>query len=354
MRTFISGGLTLAATLLSLVAFTAPSAAQTITFAPQGGFNNAVPNLAAYGLTAVQLDNGVPVQGSHDAPQAAAAAAAVPVPIPLPTPTAVLRAPAPRVAPLALMMPAPRRFPALPFLQQRRRVPVVVHPPVFGQPVFGQPVFGQPVFGQPIMGQPIMGQPLIQPRVMPPLVQHPQIKHQPVILGAAPSPAARSLTLMNSVPVIAGQPYCEGFARASDGSLIATLGGGFASIIVGSDCLSLIRETLSSGQGIVLAASVLFDGNSDTISLTAKRALELTAEAIKASGGQYDVVGYASHDGDRIANDYLSWRRAKAAAYSLIHEGVATTHLSIIGKGETRQFGETLAVNRRVVIRRKA
>ena len=186
----------------------------------------------------------------------------------------------------------------------------------------------------------------------------PVLQAGPLYQPVNPQPQFQSVgvpvQVSGGVPRRYGEAYCRGFARASDGSLIATSGGGYKSMILGADCDELIQQTLDAGHGVVFSASVLFKGSSDVITLSAKRALKMTAEAINASGGIYEVAGYASREGDRIANDYLSWRRAKAASYYLIRHGVETPHLNIVGKGETTIFGPELAVNRRVVVRRKA
>lgn len=175
--------------------------------------------------------------------------------------------------------------------------------------------------------------------------------HQPVVIQPHISAPVQ---VSGGVPRRYGEAYCRGFARASDGSLVATSGGGYQSMILGADCDELIQQTLDAGHGVVFSASVLFKGSSDTITLSAKRALKMTADAINATGGIYEVSGYASREGDRIANDYLSWRRAKAASYYLIKHGVGADHINIVGRGETTIFGPELAVNRRVVVRKKA
>lgn len=200
----------------------------------------------------------------------------------------------------------------------------------------------------------VNGVPVGAAPVASPVMMQPVRVNQPFVVRPNIVPTAVPLNLGGGVPVFSGQAHCKGFARASDGSLVATSGGGFESMIIGADCDELIQQTLRAGHGIVFSASVLFEGSSDTITLSAKRALKMTAEAINASGGIYEVAGYASREGDRIANDYLSWRRAKAASYYLIRHGVETPHLNIVGKGETTIFGPELAVNRRVVVRRKA
>jgi len=179
-------------------------------------------------------------------------------------------------------------------------------------------------------------------------------RFQPASMQAGLIPGGVPVMVSGGVPRRYGEAYCRGFARASDGSLVATSGGGYQSMILGADCDALIQQTLDAGHGVVFSASVLFTGSSDTITLSAKRALRMTADAINATGGIYEVAGYASREGDRIANDYLSWRRAKDASYYLIRHGVGTDHINIVGRGATTVFGPELAVNRRVVVRKKA
>ena len=154
--------------------------------------------------------------------------------------------------------------------------------------------------------------------------------------------------------VQSGQPHCRGFALTSEGALIATGGSGYEAMILGADCGTLIRAALEAGHGVIFSASVLFSGSSDAISAQAGRALEMTAIAINASTGRYDIVGYASQDGSDYVNKQLALKRAKAAAYFLTQQGVQRAKLDISGRGGTRMFGLEPAVNRRVVIRRKA
>ena len=154
--------------------------------------------------------------------------------------------------------------------------------------------------------------------------------------------------------VQSGQPHCRGFALTSSGALIATGGSGYDAMILGADCDTLIRAALEAGHGVIFSASVLFSGSSDAISAQAGRALEMTAIAINASTGRYDIVGYASQDGSDYVNKQLALKRAKAAAYFLTQQGVQRAKLDTSGRGGTRMFGLEPAVNRRVVIRRKA
>ena len=154
--------------------------------------------------------------------------------------------------------------------------------------------------------------------------------------------------------VQSGQPHCQGFALTSSGALIATGGSGYEGMILGADCDTLIRAALEAGHGVIFSASVLFSGSSDVISAQAGLALEMTAIAINASTGRYDIVGYASQDGSDYVNKQLALKRAKAAAYFLTQQGVQRAKLDTSGRGGTRMFGLEPAVNRRVVIRRKA
>lgn len=93
-----------------------------------------------------------------------------------------------------------------------------------------------------------------------------------------------------------------------------------------------------------------FAVNSDLLRPAATIQLDGVAQSILSIGGSFNVVGYASTEGDDRANQLLSERRARSVAAYLIGRGVPATSLIVIGAGETTQFGPDLASNRRVVI----
>ena len=100
---------------------------------------------------------------------------------------------------------------------------------------------------------------------------------------------------------------------------------------------------INAGSGscgaVVLDSSVLFSTGSAVLSAAGKAALD----AIDA-GSISTITGYASVDGSEASNLALSRARAQAVADYL---GSSAT---VVGAGETTQFGDDLAANRVVVL----
>ncbi len=302
-----------------LAPFRAPSSVES--FAPATGIPGAVPNVAAWGLNQVQVTNGMPAGG---------------VAGPLVDPERDVN-PTPRVVPFSsgtVLMAQP--LPAAPNTRQSVTERVILSKSSLSG--------SADRLGNAALGR-LTG-----------LSVYPAVAYRgtETILIQGPQAANGGFSGLSAAADLSGQPHCQGFALTSEGALIATGGTGYQAMILGADCETLIRAALEAGHGVIFSASVLFDDNSDAISLQAKRALEMTAIAINASTGRYDVIGYASHDGTDYINRQLALKRAKAAAYMLTLAGVNRAKLDTDGRGETSIFGPELAVNRRVVIRRKS
>lgn len=77
--------------------------------------------------------------------------------------------------------------------------------------------------------------------------------------------------------------------------------------------------------------------------------LETARAYIEAGGGQVELHGYASEEGDAQFNAGLARRRAEAAKRLLVARGVPATAISAIGHGEDRTYPD-LAPNRRVEV----
>jgi len=351
MRHTIIHGLAQAAVVVAALSAFQAAGAQTLipvrgasgfeSFAPAAGIPGAVPNYAAYGLNPVQVSNGVPMGGV--------------------------------AGPLA-----DTSRDVLPFTGATTMTTIMTSS-VSAQPVASTVVSRSSTPERVILSKSSMSR---MTAVSPVSIARNSTKS-----GAGPDPAsytegaktflgegAGSITIPASetiligptevvrpssprvaeAAVLSGQPHCQGFALTSDGALIAMGGTGYEAMIVGADCDTLIRAALEAGHGVIFSASVLFSGSSDTISAQAERALEMTAIAINASTGRYDVVGYASQDGTDYVNKQIALKRAKAAAYFLTQSGVRRAKLDTAGRGGTRMFGPEPAVNRRVVIRRKS
>ena len=334
MRHAIIHGLAQAAVVIAAFSAVQAAGAQTLipvrgpsvveSFAPATGIPGAVPNYAAYGLNPVQVSNGIPM-GGVAGPLADASRDALPF-----ATTVASRSSSSAPERVILSKSSLTRMTATPpatIAHSGDKSGAQADPASYTE--------GAKTFLDESAGS-----------ITIPASETILIGPTEVVRPGSPRVAEAA--------VQSGQPHCRGFALTSSGALIATGGSGYDAMILGADCDTLIRAALEAGHGVIFSASVLFSGSSDAISAQAGRALEMTAIAINASTGRYDIVGYASQDGSDYVNKQLSLKRAKAAAYFLTQQGVQRAKLDTSGRGGTRMFGLEPAVNRRVVIRRKA
>lgn len=334
MRHAIVHGLAQAAVVIAAFSAVQAAGAQTLipvrgpsvveSFAPATGIPGAVPNYAAYGLNPVQVSNGIPM-GGVAGPLADASRDALPF-----ATTVASRGSSSAPERVILSKSSLTRMTATPpatIAHSGDKSGAQADPASYTE--------GAKTFLDESAGS-----------ITIPASETILIGPTEVVRPGSPRVAEAA--------VQSGQPHCRGFALTSSGALIATGGSGYDAMILGADCDTLIRAALEAGHGVIFSASVLFSGSSDAISAQAGRALEMTAIAINASTGRYDIVGYASQDGSDYVNKQLALKRAKAAAYFLTQQGVQRAKLDTSGRGGTRMFGLEPAVNRRVVIRRKA
>ncbi len=334
MRHAIIHGLAQAAVVIAAFSAVQAAGAQTLipvrgpsvveSFAPATGIPGAVPNYAAYGLNPVQVSNGIPM-GGVAGPLADASRDALPF-----ATTVASRGSSSAPERVILSKSSLTRMTATPpatIAHSGDKSGAQADPASYTE--------GAKTFLDESAGS-----------ITIPASETILIGPTEVVRPGSPRVAEAA--------VQSGQPHCRGFALTSSGALIATGGSGYDAMILGADCDTLIRAALEAGHGVIFSASVLFSGSSDAISAQAGRALEMTAIAINASTGRYDIVGYASQDGSDYVNKQLALKRAKAAAYFLTQQGVQRAKLDTSGRGGTRMFGLEPAVNRRVVIRRKA
>lgn len=90
--------------------------------------------------------------------------------------------------------------------------------------------------------------------------------------------------------------------------------------------------------------------DSDRLLASGRNQLEDVASTMLRSGGSFNIVGYASTEGNDNYNLNLSERRARSVASYLVSRGVPSGSLFSSGAGETTEFGSDLASNRRVQI----
>ena len=108
-------------------------------------------------------------------------------------------------------------------------------------------------------------------------------------------------------------------------------------------------DVLLAGDAITVP-DVLTNGRAAPLSDAANAVLTAAANAMVSIGGSFVVHGYASVDGNAELNDQLSWDRARIVGETLHANGVALDRIFVLGHGETSQFGQELADNRRVTV----
>ncbi len=103
------------------------------------------------------------------------------------------------------------------------------------------------------------------------------------------------------------------------------------------NALAGIADTTASGNSVKvnLSGDFLFTKGSSQLSDGAKKKIKAIADALKRDkDNKITVIGYTDNKGNKSSNQKLSERRAKAVMKELIADGIASTKVSAIGKGD--------------------
>lgn len=95
-----------------------------------------------------------------------------------------------------------------------------------------------------------------------------------------------------------------------------------------------------------IARLIIFSINSNTISPENEELVKQVAEIMKKTDFRYNLIGYASMEGNNDYNQILSLRRAEAIRQLLIKNGIAAKRLSIKSGGATSNVHEVPEKNR--------
>ncbi|SUB00191.1 outer membrane protein A [Pannonibacter phragmitetus] len=93
-----------------------------------------------------------------------------------------------------------------------------------------------------------------------------------------------------------------------------------------------------------------FPLNRSDLPAEARLPLKTLAELSAKEGSKLEVTGFSSMAGPRKMNEALADARARAVADFLKEQGASADSITIVTGGETRRFGRTGALNRRVTV----
>ncbi|MBP5978695.1 MAG: OmpA family protein [Halomonas sp.] len=95
-------------------------------------------------------------------------------------------------------------------------------------------------------------------------------------------------------------------------------------------------------EKLTLSGDVMFDFDSDQLSLEGQRALEIIAQAARSEyeSPKLSVVGYTDRFGSEQYNVDLSQSRAEAAGKYLSSQGIQSSNITMAGRGEAEPIVE--------------
>ena len=151
------------------------------------------------------------------------------------------------------------------------------------------------------------------------------------------------------------------------GAIIGAVVGGAAGAIIGHQMDQQAKELayeipgatvqrVGEGIAVTFPDGMLFAFDSEEILSGARTNLDrFAASMVKYPGTRAMVVGYTDAQGTAEYNQALSERRAQAAAGVLVGQGVASSRLGTVGRGETEPISDNSTdagrqLNRRVEV----
>jgi len=132
--------------------------------------------------------------------------------------------------------------------------------------------------------------------------------------------------------------------------------GGASKIIQTAPCEISVTEPVAvippAATLVKIVEPVMFDWDSFVIRADQEATINRVVE-LMAKYPDVDLIldGFASVEGPESHNIPLSQNRADAVEAALVERGVSSDRIkSVVGQGETEQFGSELSPNRRVMV----
>lgn len=114
----------------------------------------------------------------------------------------------------------------------------------------------------------------------------------------------------------------------------------------------IVRE-VTVEKPVYLLTSPYFAQGKAKLDPTTDIILNALAIEMIESDKEYVITGYASIEGEESYNNKLSYNRAQVVKDALVERGVKADKLTVVGGGETEDFGYAYELNRKVVITEK-
>lgn len=166
---------------------------------------------------------------------------------------------------------------------------------------------------------------------------------------------------------VAGAAIGKAAGGTAEGAIIGAAVGGTAGAIIGQrmdkkakeleeDLEAAEVERVGEGIKVTFESGILFDFDSANLRATAERDLAEFANSMEEfEGTRILIVGHTDSKGSESYNQDLSERRASSAAQYLGEQGLETSRLETVGRGESEpvasnETAEGRQQNRRVEV----
>lgn len=120
-----------------------------------------------------------------------------------------------------------------------------------------------------------------------------------------------------------------------------------------SPIIKEVEKTIVKYDTTYVLPNIQFDLNNSEIPETSLLFINSLTDYLKTNNKVYNVIGFASIEGNEDYNKTLSEKRANSVKKKLVEGGINENRLIVLPMGATDRYGEILTLNRVVVIEEK-